>query len=107
MCSTTPPGPLWPELFDLFLDERAEALSIETIMDRLGATIADVFRLVVQMDHELTEDDGIVRYTDDSLLAYVMSFSPEEAFKWSADAPVGSVWHESLAGAAEASDNPC
>lgn len=102
-------NPLWAEVFDLFLEEGAESLSVETIADRLDVRTADVFRLVERMDHELTEDDGIVRYTDESLLSTVMGcYPPDKAYKWSADAPEGSVWHErgteSLIRAAAAAD---
>lgn len=100
--------PLWAEVFDLFLEEGAESLSVETIADRLDVRTADVFRLVERMDHELTEDDGIVRWADGSLLPLAMSYSPDEAYKWSMDAPEGSVWHErgteSLIRAAAAAD---
>lgn len=91
--------PLWPEVFDLFLDEAAESLSVEMIMDRLGVTSADVFRLVERMDHELTEEDGIVSYTDESILSMVTTcYAPWETYKWSVFAPEGSYRHGSMDG---------
>lgn len=91
-------NPLWPELFDLFYDEAAEELSVEFIMDMLDVSAADVFRLVVQMDHELTEEDGIVRYTDESVLSLATCYGPHELYKWSVFAPEGSYRHGSMHG---------